>query len=115
MKTKLLALALLAGGSLFAETRFSIGIHIGGNAPGYYAPPAYAAVRPPCPGPDYVWTDGYWDQGSGRRNWVNGFWNRRPSFRAFDHDRGRYQRGRDFNRDDNRGRGNSFGNGFRNR
>src|SRR5260370_912790 len=38
-ETKLLALVLLAGGSLFAETRFSVGINIGGYAPGYYPPP----------------------------------------------------------------------------
>ena len=38
MKTKLLAVMLLAGGSLFAETRFSIGVGIG--TPAYYAPPA---------------------------------------------------------------------------
>ena len=45
MKSKLLvALVLLASGSAFAQTRFSIGIGIGGHAPGYYAPvPAYVA------------------------------------------------------------------------
>ena len=46
MKTKLLALMFVAGGSLFAETRFSISI--GGYGPGYYAPPPvyYAPARP---------------------------------------------------------------------
>src|SRR5260221_170730 len=46
MKTKLIALMFIAGGSLFAESRFSISI--GGYAPGYYAPPPvyYAPVRP---------------------------------------------------------------------
>jgi hypothetical protein len=60
MKTKLMALALLAGGSMFAATRVSIGVGIGGYAPGYYQPqPAYVAA-PPCPGPDYIWSDGRW-------------------------------------------------------
>jgi len=68
MKTKLLALALLAGGSAFAGTHFSIGVNIG--TPGYYAP-APAAVIPPCPGPGYTWTDGYWSpQGA----WIAGYW-----------------------------------------
>jgi len=46
MKSKLLVLMLLAGGSAFAESRFSISI--GGYAPGYYAPPPvyYAPARP---------------------------------------------------------------------
>jgi hypothetical protein len=60
MKTKVLAVLLLGGSSLFAETRFSIGIGIRGYAPGYYAPPPppVVAYEPPCPGPDYTWVDG---------------------------------------------------------
>jgi hypothetical protein len=113
MKTKLLALALLAGGSMFAQTRFSIGVNLGGSGRGYYqSAPAYVQSIPPCPGPDYVWTD-------------NSYWARRPynygyqvttrynnSYaRGYEQNRGRsfnQGRGRD---DDNRGRGN----GFRNR
>jgi hypothetical protein len=34
MKTKLMTLLLVAGGSIFAQTRFSIGVNVG--APGYY-------------------------------------------------------------------------------
>src|SRR5713101_3719112 len=71
MKTKLLALVLLAGGSLFAETRFSFGINIGGYAPGYYPPPrpvvGYWAQRPyggaywVAPRYEYHrYYDGYW-------------------------------------------------------
>src|SRR5580704_7298275 len=41
MKAKLIALMLLAGGSAFAESHWSISI--GGYAPGYYYPP------PPVP------------------------------------------------------------------
>lgn len=77
MKMKLLAIALLAGCSMFAQTRFSVGIGIGGYgpAPGYYAPPppAYVAL-PPCPGPGYAWVGGYWL----RNSWVPGYWARRP-------------------------------------
>jgi len=68
---KFMALALVAGGTMFAQTRFSVGIHVGG----YGAPPVYAAAyRPPCPGPGYAWVDGYWGFDGGRRVWIDGFW-----------------------------------------
>ncbi len=133
MKTKLLVLVLLAGGSMFAQTRFSFGINIVGRAPGYYSPgyyapvPAYASVRPPCPGPDYSWVDGYWDRNYGRNVWVAGYWTRvaprydRPRYyeryerrfdrdhdRDWDHDRDHDRRyGRDYDR--------GYGYGFRGR
>jgi hypothetical protein len=79
MKTKLLAMVLLAGGSMFAETRLSIGIGFGGHGAGFYPPPpSYASNIPPCPGPDYTWVDGYWSQDYGRNYWVAGYWYRRP-------------------------------------
>jgi hypothetical protein len=70
MKTKLMALILVAGGSLFAQ-RLSVGVNFG--SPGYYAPArvAVAVYRPAAPGPGYVWIDGYHD-GWGR--WVAGDW-----------------------------------------
>ena len=68
MKTKLLAMMLLAGGSMFAQTRFSVGI-------GFNQPAAvYASHIPPCPGPGYVWTNGYWDWNGGSWVWVGGNW-----------------------------------------
>ena len=79
MKTKLLGVMLLAGGSLFAETRFSVGIGLGGY--GYAAPPvvAYAA-----PYPDYdEWIDGYWYQVGPRRLWRDGYWGRRSHGRGY--------------------------------
>lgn len=83
MKTKLLAMALLAGGSVFAQTRFSIGVGVGGYAPsygyapGYYAPyPPAQVVAPPYPGPGYAWVDGYASPYGGP--WVQGYWSRRP-------------------------------------
>ena len=79
MKTKLLAMMLLAGGSMFAQSRFSIGIGFGGHGAGFYQPPpSYASNISPCPGPDYTWVDGYWSQNYGRNTWVAGYWNRQP-------------------------------------
>jgi hypothetical protein len=79
MKTKLLAMMLLAGGAMFAQTRFSIGVGFGGQGAGFYQPPpSYASNIPPCPGPDYTWVDGYWSQDYGRNTWVAGYWNRQP-------------------------------------
>ena len=76
MKTKLLAMMLLAGGSMFAQTRFSVGVGFGGNGAGFYQqPPAYASNIPPCPGPGYTWVDGYWSQDYGRPVWIAGYWN----------------------------------------
>jgi hypothetical protein len=70
MKTKLMALLLVVGGSLFAQPRFSVGVNFG--APAYYGPaPVAVAYRPACPGPGYVWIDGYRD-GYGR--WTAGYW-----------------------------------------
>jgi hypothetical protein len=103
MKTKLLAMVVLAGGSMFtqtasAQTRFSVGVNIGGVGLGYYqSAPAYAVV-PPCPGPDYSWIDGYWSS----NRWINGYWFRQPYV-------GGFNRGTRFDR----GFNNGFSNGFR--
>lgn len=126
MKTKLLAVMLLAGGTMFAQTRFSIGVNVGGFGSGYYqSAPPYGYQIPPCPGPDYSFVDGYWAQDRGRRYWVGGFWQPRPYFdnRFRDRDRGRDRdrdRDRGFNRGFERGRDNGrqrneSRNGFRNR
>ncbi len=78
MKKKLLALMLLAGGSLFAQ-RFSIGVGIG--TPGYYAPPPPVVVyRPPMPAPGYVWIDGYYN---GYGAWTPGYWGYPPYSGAY--------------------------------
>ena len=78
MKTKLLALTLLAGGSLFAETHWSIGIGVG--TPYYSAPPPPPAVvyTPPCPGPEYTWIPGYYYPAGSGYAWRAGFWSRPP-------------------------------------
>jgi len=67
-----------------------VGIYVGIGAPAVYVPP--------CPGPGYVWVNGYWANGA----WVPGYWNfvgigyagpviryRGPEFRGnFHYDRG---------------------------
>ena len=118
MKKKLMVLALLAGGSMFAQTRFSIGINVGGYGRPYAPVSSYVYDRPACPGPDYSWVDGYWSQDRGRNFWVAGSWQRRPNYytRGRDWDRDRdYNRGRDWDRDRdyNRGRDWDRDRGFR--
>src|ERR1039457_3182096 len=51
MKTKLLAVLLLAGSSLFAAPRVVVGIGVGG----YVGPAPVVAYAPPAPGPVYAW------------------------------------------------------------
>ena len=122
-KSKLLAVALIAGGTMFAQTRLSVGIGVGGYGPGAYPPPAYAQqYAPPCPGPGYTWVNGYWAPQGGRNVWIAGSW-RAPvitqryanTFRGNDRDRD-HDRDRDRDRDrgeraDNHGR--DYSNGFR--
>lgn len=74
MKSKLLALALLAGSTMFAGARVSIGVGIGVPYGGYYAPPPAYVEAPPCPGPGYNWVDGYWDYEGPQRYWRAGYW-----------------------------------------
>lgn len=73
MKTKLIATLLLAGSTMFAAPRISVGIGFGvpiGPAP------VIAAV-PPCPGPDYAWVGGAYVYVGGRRVWHDGYWQHR--------------------------------------
>ncbi|HZT30041.1 MAG TPA: hypothetical protein VFA33_09170 [Bryobacteraceae bacterium] len=72
MKTKLVVLMLMAGGALLAETHVAIGVQIGGPGPVAVPPPVVVNVyRPPCPGPGYLWIEGYYD---GFGNWNEGYW-----------------------------------------
>jgi hypothetical protein len=107
MKKALLGMVLLAGSALAAP-----GIS---NGIGFGTPAPIAMVRPDCPGPGYVWMDGYYGQ---NRAWVPGFW-RRPAVvvapRPFGYNR-RYDVPRnDFRRDDHRNnfRKNDHRNNFR--
>lgn len=82
MKSKLLAIFLLAGSSLFARTHFSVGIGVGGyyRYGGYYAPPpvVYAAPAPYYAAPASYWIDGYYYPVNGRRVWRAGYYARPP-------------------------------------
>ena|SRR6201995_6092390 len=90
MKKAMLAMALVAG-SAFAGPRISVGI-------GFGAPAAVVVARPACPGPGYVWVDGYY---APNRVWVPGFW--RPPVvvapRFVEPHHYAYDRGREFHRD----------------
>lgn len=81
MKTRLMAMMLMAGGALFAQTRLSIGVQIGSPAPVMVPAPAQVvAYQPPCPGPGYVWVDGYYDDSG---NWYDGYWALPPYVGAY--------------------------------
>src|SRR5215470_14376128 len=84
MKTRLFALLLLAGGSMFAGPRVFLGVGVG-YAPApvvTYAPPppppVYYAPRVVAPGPGYGWVAGYYSPVGRRWAWHNGYWARRP-------------------------------------
>ena len=85
MTKRLLALALLAGGSMFAQTRFSFGVSVGNNR-GYYVPAAPSCERPI-----------YNSYGSGYSyNYVTPRYDTRYQYRSWDRD----HRDRDHDRDD---------------
>ncbi len=88
MKTRLLALILLAGSSLFARSHWSFGFGIGvGPAYGYYLPPPppplVTYVQPVYPGPGFAWVPGYWYPGVYGYAWHAGYWARPPYRRAY--------------------------------
>jgi hypothetical protein len=91
MKKLLLAFVIASAGSLFAAD-ISIGIQIG-------APPPVRvmAVRPECPGPEFVWITGYWYPVGHHYRWHDGYWTRPPYEGALwiapRHDGGRYFEG----------------------
>jgi hypothetical protein len=57
MKTKLIAMLLMAGSTMFAGVRFGFGVGFGVPVP---APVVVAAPILPCPGPGYILTNGVW-------------------------------------------------------
>lgn len=88
MKKALLGLILLAGSAL-AGPRITFGVEFGAPAP-------VAVARPACPGPGYVWVDGYYGPSG---VWLPGFWRApaaavtvaprfvEPHYSAYDHGR----------------------------
>jgi hypothetical protein len=70
MFASLLGMSLMAG-SAMAAVRFGVGVNIGVHAPVYVAPaPVAFDAQPPCPGPGYVWIDGF----NGPNGFVAGYW-----------------------------------------
>ncbi len=83
MKTKLMALLLLAGCSAFAGPRVFFGVGVGiGPAYGYYAapppPPPVVSYIAPAPAASYVWVPGYYYPAGPRFVWRAGYWARPP-------------------------------------
>ncbi len=135
MTKTLLGMMLLAGGTLFAAPRVSIGVSFGNPAPVYLG-------RPACQEPGYVWVDGYrgeqgywrapvrvveapryvaprrdFDRDDWRFNNDRHYYDRRDSNdrRDFDRDDRRFNNDRhEYDRRDNDGRNDrDFGRGFR--
>ena len=57
--------------------------YAGSGNEGIYAPrppqaPNFGYGRPPMPGPNFIWIDGYWNFVAGRYLWVGGYWMRPP-------------------------------------
>src|SRR5215467_3043611 len=97
MKKKLMIGVLLAGSSLFAAPRVSIGINVGGFGFGYVAPAPVVTYATPCPGPGYTWVEGRWVAPVYRRDFAPA-----PRF-EYRHDHDRFDRDR-FDRDHGRDR-----------
>ena len=87
MKTRLLVLALMAGGAAFAGPRVFVrfGFGVPAPVPVYVAPPAPVATAylPPAPGPGYAWIAGYYAPVGPRWGWHTGYWAPRPYAGAY--------------------------------
>jgi hypothetical protein len=95
---------VLAAASLIpaaaAHAQVGIAVQIGPPAPAYYA-----GYVPPCPGPGYIWTPGYYAGAA----WVPGRWAYRAYYggpRYYHHDAYYYHRDRDWDGHDH---GNHYG------
>jgi len=84
MKTKLLALLLLAGSSVFAAPAVFFGVGVGVAAPPP-PPPPVVSYAPPAYGyyPGAAWVGGYWYPVGPRYYWHGGYWARPPYARAY--------------------------------
>lgn len=87
MKTKLIALTLLAASGLFAQVRYGVGVRV-------YAAPPVPVVTPyvAAPGPGYSWVGGYWYPVGARYSWHAGYW-ARPAYYGAHWVAPRYARG----------------------
>ena len=83
MKSKLLALVLLAGGSLFAGPRVFLGVGGGYVVAPPPPPPIVSAYVPPAPGPGFAFVAGYhYPVGAGYA-WHAPYWAPRPYAGAY--------------------------------
>jgi len=108
MKAKLLALLLVSGSALFAQTNFYFGFGINQAPRGnrYYAPPPpppQARYIPRSPGYGYVWVPGSWMMVNNRYDWRNGYWN--PPPRGNGNGRNNWNNGRGKGKGNGRNRG----------
>lgn len=78
MKSKLLALALMVGGSALAGPRVFVGVGIGGGPAYLPPPPPRVYYQPPAPGPGFGWVSGYYYPAGPRWAWRPGHWAARP-------------------------------------
>lgn len=88
MKTKILALLLLAGSAAFAGPRVFFGVGIGVPAAPYYVPVApppvpYAYAPAPVYRPGYTWISGYYYPVGPRWVWRPGYYARAPYAGAY--------------------------------
>jgi hypothetical protein len=117
MKTVKLMLAVTAIGvatlSAHAGVRFGFSVGLPLPVPVFVAAPAAPVIvtapvvcapnmvmaAPVCPGPDYVWSAGYWRASGYNRVYVPGGWNYRPTHVVYAHgyDHG-YDRGYGYHR-----------------
>jgi hypothetical protein len=70
VKAKLLGFVFLSA-SLFGQV--SVGIRIGPPPP-----PRVVHVIPASPGPEFIWTGGYWYPVGNHYKWHEGYWTRPP-------------------------------------
>ena len=87
MKLRMLALLILAGGTMFAGPRVFVGFGFG-YAPApvvtYGPPPApVVAYAPRAPGYGYSWVGGYYAPAGPRWVWHGGYWARPPYAHAY--------------------------------
>lgn len=86
-KMFLLPLVLLGGLAFASEAKAQVSFGFSyGNPYGRMPPPPYGYVYGPqgrCPGPGYVWRDGYYNWNADRYYWQPGGWVRAPRPTAY--------------------------------
>ena len=73
-----LGLGLLSVTGLLAPRLSAADVSINVSVDAPPPPPRHEVIVGVRPGPDYVWTAGYWDGSPGHYVWVGGHWDRPP-------------------------------------